>query len=213
MADDLKKQISNLWSGFRKKASDTVAHQEASFARGKIAGSAVVDDEGVVIVEAGHRIDDTVIERATAAGKLHALTSAAATAQAQDLREKVQTRYNATEDGREARSLDSVEDFVEARRYVGRIAVMDVTDIRGNVVVAGGTEVREEHIHKAREAGQLGALIYSAKQPQPKVQPAPPKPVVESTSELPVTAEPPQAKRASLPLMNLPPSNSTKPDL
>src|ERR1041385_853196 len=99
MADDLKQQISNLWSGFKKKAADTVAQQEASFVRGKVAASAVLDDAGGVIGEAGHRLDDDVIERATAAGKLHALTSAVASAQAQDLREKVQTRYDASEEG------------------------------------------------------------------------------------------------------------------
>src|SRR5437764_620970 len=83
----------------------------------------------MLIVEAGHPIDDAVIERANASGKLHAVAAAAASAQAQDLKEKAKEAYERTQDGQEAKSLSSVEDFVEARRYLGRVAVMDVTDV------------------------------------------------------------------------------------
>ena len=63
----------------------------------------------------------------------------------------------------EARSLDSVEDFMEARRYLGKYAVLEVTNIRGEIIVPAGTQIDDEYIRKAREAGQLSALIYSAK--------------------------------------------------
>src|SRR3989442_1335750 len=135
MSDDLGKQIANLWSGLRKKATETVAQQEAQYVRGKVAAKPVSDDEGNLIVDAGRRIDEDVIERAQAAGKMHALLAAAVTAQAQDVREQVRKHYDSTPDGQEAQSLAPSEEYLEARRYIGRIAGVDITDIRGNVII------------------------------------------------------------------------------
>lgn len=167
MAEDLKKQLGDLWSGFRKKTADAVANQEAAFARGKVAGKTVTDDSGYVIVEAGQTIDDVVIETASALGKLHALAASAVAAKAQDYREKAQDAYEASPEGKEARSLDSVEQVAEARRYKGHVAGVDVTDIRGNVVVPAGEIIDENHLDAARAAGLLGSLIYSAQQACP----------------------------------------------
>lgn len=176
MPEDLFGQISRAWAGFRKKTADLVARQEAAFARGKIAGTPVHDDEGNLLVDAGHRIDDTVIERAAAVGKLRALAVSAGTAQMQDWREKARETLDRTPDGLEARSLESVDDFIEARRCVGRIAGVDVTDVRGNVVVPAGREIQEQDVQVAREAGLLSALIYSAQQPAPTASPSPQPP-------------------------------------
>src|SRR5437016_13667738 len=99
MPDDLLKRASSMWSGFRKKAADTVAGQEAAFARGKIAANDVLDNSGAVIVSAGHRIDDHMIEQAAACGKLHALAQSALTGKAQDVKENLQGKYARTDEG------------------------------------------------------------------------------------------------------------------
>src|SRR5258706_16446599 len=96
MTEDLKEHFSGLWSGFRKKAVETVAAQEAAYARGKTAGSTVFDDNGAVIVEAGHLIDDLAIDRAQRCGKLHSLAGAAIKPGAQDFKEKTRTPNDRT---------------------------------------------------------------------------------------------------------------------
>ena len=150
------------------KAADAVAEQQVSFVRGKIAGKTVLDDAGQAIVEAGHVIDDTVIEHAYAYGKLHLLTSTVVKAKAQDLKEKAKDAYAQTDHGQESAALDSVDQYVEARRYLGKYAGIDVTDIRGNVLVPMGKQIDAGDVSLAREAGQLGALIYAAQQPLPE---------------------------------------------
>lgn len=157
-------QLGKFIKDIREKAGETVARQEAAFVRGKIAGTMVQDDEGAIIVDAGHFIDEAAIARAERAGKLGALVMSAGTAQVQDLREKASDTLGNTQDGREARNLDSVDENREAMTYVGRYTGVDVTDIRGNVVVPAGKKIGAEDVHKAREAGLLSALIYSGKQ-------------------------------------------------
>ena len=157
----------SLWSGLRKRFQEAVSKQEAAMVLGKVSGATVRDDQGEIIVEAGHVIDERAVERATAAGKLHALAAAAVTAVAQDLKEKVHEAYIRTDEGREAHSLDTVEDAMRARAFLGRRLATDVTDIRGHVIVPAGKPLEEADIRAAREAGQLQALIYVAKQSPP----------------------------------------------
>jgi hypothetical protein len=219
MTEDLKEHFSGLWTGFRKKALETVASQEAAFSRGKVAGSDILADDGTVIVHAGHTIDDRAIERAQAAGRLHALAASVAKAGAQDLRQKAKDTYDRTPDGIESRSLNSVDHAIEARRYEGSIAGLDVTDNRGNVIIEAGKTIRHPDIDRAREAGVLGALIYSAQQlppelPVPKATPvgATPRPGAIDLSKL-YAENPPSSqpqKRASLPLVPLPESFSDR---
>ena len=211
MADDLRGQLSRAWQGLVKKTTETIAEQEASFVRGQIAGKRVTDDAGNVIVDAGHVIDDAAIVRASAAGKLHALAGAAIKAQAQDAREKIADQLEKTPDGREARSLNSVDQFVEARRYVGQIAGVDVLDMRGDLILSAGQRITEDDVRRAREADQLGALIYSAQQPAPVPAPGPASSEIatEAVAEHPAeSASPPPvipvarpARRSPLPLI------------
>ncbi len=214
MADDLKKQLTDLWGGFRRKAAETVSNTEANYALGKVAAAAVKDDDGSVIVEAGHRIDERVIEHAKAVGKLHALAAAVAKAGAQDLREKARQAYHTTEDGREARALDQVDDFVQARGYIGWTAGVDITTSKAEIVIPAGKEILESDVQGARDFGLLQALIYSAQQPlahQPQGAEAgrtgaPPRGYV------PLRHEPPKV-RAPLPVVTLPDlSKDTKDD-
>jgi hypothetical protein len=203
MSDDFIGRLSRLWGGVRKRAAETVAREEAALSRGKVAGRTVTADDGTVIVEAGHTIDDAVIERADAAGRLHAVAASVVTAQAQDLREKAEQFVDGTPEGQEARALDSVDDYADARRYVGRVAGVDVTDIRGTVVVPAGRQIGEDDVRAARDAGVLSALMFSARQsPPPRPRPeAPPEPVTERAT--PVSPEPP-SRRPTIPLVRQP---------
>jgi len=167
MADDFGKKVSNLWDRFRTKATDVVAQQSAAIVRGKIAARDVFDDAGNMLVGAGKSIDDSVIDRATAAGKMPALVAAVATAGTQDLREKLQSHYDQTPEGQDRRNLADSDDYIEARGYIKYIAAIEVTDIRGNVLVPADAEIRDEDVRKVRDAGQLAALIYSAQQSGP----------------------------------------------
>ncbi len=162
MADDLRSKLTGLWGKVKGSAQDGIARSEVAFAKGKAAGRAVYDDENRLIVDAGHIIDDDVLTRATAAGKLHAVASAAAAATAQDMKEKAEVRYNRTVDGKEARQLDSVEEYAQARVWMGWVTGLDVTDIRGEVLIPAGIKLNDEHFRVARSAGLLSALCHSA---------------------------------------------------
>src|SRR5256885_15773728 len=127
MTEELKDHFSGIWSGFRKKAMETVAAQEAAYSRGRVAAHAVLTEDGAVIIEAGRRVDDSTIERAHLEGKLHALAAAVIKGDTQDFRDKAKERFDNTPDGIESRSLNSVDDAIEAGRYIGRRAGIDVT--------------------------------------------------------------------------------------
>jgi hypothetical protein len=167
MVEDLGKQVAGLWDRLRNKASDVVAGPSAALVRGKIAANDVFDEAGNLLVGAGKEIDDEVINRATAAGKMPAIVAAAATAQGQDIKEKFQAGYDRTPEGQETRNLADSDDYIEARRYIRWIAGIEVTDIRGNTIVPAGKVIEDEDVRRAREAGQLAALIYSAQQSGP----------------------------------------------
>ena len=167
MADDPGKHGVSLWDRFRNRAADVVAQQSAGLVRGRIAGHDVHDDAGNLIVGAGRVIDDLAIERATDAGKMPALVAAAASAQGQDIKEKLQGEYDRTPDGQERRSLADSDEYLEARGYIRYVAAVEVTDIRGAVLVPAGKVIEDEDVRRAREAGQLAALIYSAQQSGP----------------------------------------------
>jgi hypothetical protein len=191
-------QLGKLFQDMKEKATETVARQEAAFVRGKVAGSPVKDDDGEIIVDAGHLIDEAVIARAERAGKLGALVMSAGTAQVQDLREKASDTLAKTQDGTESRNLASVEEFREAMAYVGRYAGMDVTDIRGNIIVPQGKRIDAEDVRAARDENLLSSLIYSAQQgqaPAPEPSPLANEPGYQSSRP----AAP--AKRAALPLV------------
>lgn len=167
MTEREMKGPANWWEGLKSKASQAFFNQQAGFARGRIAGVTVVDDAGRTLIEAGQRIDDDVIAKAKKAGKIAALAASAMKAQTQDLKEKVGAHYSRTEAGQEALLLGSVEEYREARRYVGRTLTMDVTDIRGNVVASSGKELDEEDIRRVRDAGLLAAFLVAAQDSLP----------------------------------------------
>jgi hypothetical protein len=194
--EEIKNKVSGFFAGLKKAAGDAVESSEIALARGKTAGKTVCSDSGEVLVEAGHVIDDEAIARAKAAGKLGALAGAAVTSQAQDIKERTRAAYHATAEGTEARSLASSDQYIEARGYIGWVAAVDVTDIRGNLIVPAGRKIDDEYVRAAREADQLASLIYSAQQsPPPYPQAAPPPP-----KGTPAAAPVNTGKRAARPL-------------
>lgn len=190
MSEEQGGGIGGFLRGLRKKAGDKVAQRESELVRGKIAARAVVDDTGTVIVDAGHRIDDAIIQRANAAGKLHALVAATMSAKMQDLKEQARERYEHSADGQEARTLATTDAYAEARGYLGRKAAVDVTDIRGNMLVPAGKQIEDEDIRIAREAGQLAALIFSVQQSAPAQGVSLPSPSAVAQPVLRRTARP-----------------------
>jgi hypothetical protein len=193
---DMMGKVSGFFSGLKKRAGEVVEMQETAIARGRIAAKAVYTNSGELIVDAGHPIDDAVIEKARQAGMLGPLAATAMSSQAQDFKERTRAAYHATPEGTEARSMASSDQYIEARGYIGRKASVDVTDIRGGVIAKAGQTIDDEIVRAAREADQLGSLIYSAQQapaPFPTAAPPPPKgtPIVVPTNE---------SKRAARPL-------------
>lgn len=158
-------QLNQLVKDVTQRTSDALSRQEAAMVRGKVSGRTVLDDDGNMLVDAGHIIDDTVIERAAAVGKLHLLVMAAGTARVQDLQEAAQGQIDKTGGGREAKAYNSIDDYAEARAYIGRYAGVDVTDVRGNVVIPMGRKLSDDDIRTARDAGLLSALMFAAQQP------------------------------------------------
>src|SRR5579884_370121 len=206
MAEEPKNSLGRLWQSMRQKTAEAVGRQAAALARGKVAGKTVTDDAGNILVDAGHVIDDAVLARAEAAGKLAEVAAAAMTAQVQDLKEQAAGQYSRTDEGREAWALGTMEAYAQARRYIGYIAGVEVTDIRGNVIVPAGKKIEDEDVRAVREADQLSALIFSAEQgglaPPGHETPTPPVPqaplLVEATA--PEESLPPP-RRAPLPVI------------
>lgn len=167
MAQYQEKSGGGWFAGLRSKAFEAIEKQQAAFALGKVAGSTVMDPRGVVIVEAGQRIDEDALARAYQCGKVASLSASALEAQKQDIKEKVQSQYARTESARESQLLESVEEFAEVHRYLGRATTMDVTDIRGNILIPTGKVLDAADAELARDAGQMGALLVVARQSVP----------------------------------------------
>ena len=193
MPEDLGKQVAGMWDRFRKKASDTVSRQSTGLVRGRIAARDVFDDAGNLLVGAGGTIDDGVIEKTLAADKMAALVAAAAAAQTQDFKEKLKGEYDRTPEGQDRRNLADSDDYIEARGYIRYVAAVEVTDIRGNVLVPAGKTIEDEDVRNAREAGQLAALIYSAQQSGPP-------PFGETGGPPPPAENQPSRRRSATPL-------------
>lgn len=190
MSDQKIQPLSRAWQDLQNRTQGFIAQKEGEIALGKIAGRTVLDDEGAIIVDAGHLIDEEVLARAETAGRLRAVAAAALTGQVQDYRDRARERFEGTPEGQEARSFATMELFAEARNFVGRIAGLDVTDIRGSVVIPAGKKIEIEDVRAAREEDLLAALIYSAQQPAPIAETAAPQTEVSQPETLPAQPGP-----------------------
>lgn len=197
-------QLKQLLSRGTEAARNLAEREAMALVLGQVAGKTVRGPAGKVLVEAGHRITEETAEEARRVGRLHALVSSVAAAGVQDLQERLEQIRRGTAEGREDAALNAVDDYVEARRCVGRVAVVDITDIRGNVVIEAGTRVREEHVLRARDHGLLRALVHSASLPQPA-----PRGEAEYRPSPEADAQPPDlATRPRLPLVDQPPGKT-----
>ena len=177
MRNPFAQKVSEMFTNATKTANDFLAQRETDIVRGRVAGKAVYADNGELIIDAGTRVTDSIIELAQRSGKLHALAAAVGTGGMQDLKETFHAHHVTTTEGQEAQSMDTIDDAAEARKYVGRVATVDVTDIRGDIIIPAGKEIRDEDVFLAREKNLLGALLYSAKLPDPPVTVQSNKPV------------------------------------
>lgn len=184
-------------------ARNTVERETVALIIGSVAGRQVFDDHGLLIVDAGHIIDIEVIARARQAGRLQQVIAAAAVAGVQDVRERLTQLSQASPEVREATAHESAEVYAAARRYVGRTAGMDVTDIRGAVVIRRGTVLTEDDIRIARDRSLLRALIHSVEANEWDGSVA----SIESepaNSEATGSAETPLPTRRKIPLVDIP---------
>lgn len=184
-------------------ARTTLERETVALIVGSVAGRQVFDDNGLLIVDAGHTIDMEVIVKARQAGRLQQVIASAAVAGVQDVRERLTQLSQASPEGREATALETAEDYAAARRYVGRTAGMDVTDIRGDVVIRRGTVLSEDDIRIARDRSLLRALIHSVEANEgdgsaPSIESEP------ANSEATGTSEPPLPTRRKIRLVDMP---------
>lgn len=213
MSERWKDKVGAAILRFRKQAGDVLAEREVALVMGHVAGVSVLDNDGNVIVEAGHVIDEGAVERARAVGKLGALAASVVTAGMQDLRERSAAIADATADGREARTMSDLDLYVRARSLRDHTVMVDVTDVRGTVVIAAGTRVSEAVISAAGDHGLLGALVYAASLPQPAAPPPPSASMCETGAVAPKDAPPsPPVARRRLPIIPVPPGSEDPSD-
>lgn len=195
MSDDLKSQLGNFWNGILKKKDEMISHTGANLTLGKVVSKDFYDKDGKLLVVAGGKIDQSVLDAVNRDGKMHELLAIVVTAQVQDQQEKMKTAFEATPEGIDAHNSANSEQYLEARAYIRYVAAIDVTDIRGNILVPAGKEIDDEDVRLARDEDQLASLVYSAQQSG--------KPVVYEGSDPFTHADPsagPALKRTPLPL-------------
>jgi len=83
-AGELSQEASAGIASARTQAAEAIERKEADYALGKQAGRDVADDAGLPIVMTGQTISQAAIQRAIAAGKMHALAASAGYDQAGD---------------------------------------------------------------------------------------------------------------------------------
>ena len=164
-------------------AADTAsqAHPEDSLV-GKRTGSDVETDQGSVIVPKGRRIRKDDIEAAKAAGKLPALTAAAATGAAQEVGADAADALGAVGDsaanlwdqftakigemtdatGKRADEEQTKRRLSEISDAVGRPVTKVILDREDNVVLNLGDIITHQAIQRAYDAGGLDSLLASA---------------------------------------------------
>ena len=125
---------------------DQLERKETEYVRGKVAGHDVRDNEDNVIVARGQTITDEAIDKACHAGKLHYLMLAAAAFIVEAGGEKAKERLKEFRD---------VTEGHEAEFVWGEVAMRDVVDFQGNVMVRQGETITETLIETAREKGLL----------------------------------------------------------
>jgi hypothetical protein len=129
---------------------------------------------------------------------LGALASAVAKGVAQDLTETTRQRLGALPENQENRSIEDLDDYLAARACIGKVVGVNVSDVRGNILIPAGTALQDEHVRLTREAGQLGALLYAVSQPFEGTQSAARGP--QKSEEYTPKPEAPPASRTTLPM-------------
>lgn len=144
----------------RTEVATAIENKEADYVRGKTAGRELRDDTGNLIVGAGETIGDTHIQRAVAAGKMHALATAAGQAQASGIAERVKEgAANAGTAVREkAADLGEAAQDKQAELLIGKTTGRPVLADSGVPLVPANHVVAATDVAIARAAGKLNDL-------------------------------------------------------
>jgi uncharacterized protein YrrD len=167
----------------RTHAATAIEQREMDFSRGRVAGRTVTDDENNVIVTEGESITQEHLDRALAAGKVHALALSAGYQVAAETTERVNERADAAaavvreqtatvvETARERASgfaqasRDVATEIARASRerqselLVGKTTGRPVLNAAGDILIPEGKELTGQDVDLARAAGKIAALV------------------------------------------------------
>lgn len=136
--------------------NEYLEEKERRYVVGKRAGYTLRDEENKVIVDAGQEITEETVGKARDAGLLHQLMLSAVAsiveAGGEEARKRLAEFRNITE-GHEV-------EFVR-----GEIAVRDVIDFEGNILVHRGEKIADETIERVQRAGLLQELVLAVGAP------------------------------------------------
>ncbi|WP_161881726.1 PRC-barrel domain-containing protein [Deinococcus alpinitundrae] len=146
----------NLSQNYENLATATKARQK-EYVIGKVTGSDVTTQDGVVLVEKGSTITAEQADTAEEQGLLGSLVAAATGG-------SMQAAYSSAASGVQSRvdDLSSASQERQAEYVVGKVAGNDVMTEDGVVLVAKGSIMTAEQAASAREHGLLGQLTAAA---------------------------------------------------
>ncbi len=146
----------NLSQNYENLSTATKARQK-EYVIGKVAGSDLTTQDGVVLIEKGSTITAEQADTAEEQGLLGSLVAAATGG-------SMQAAYSSAASGVQSRvdDLSSASQERQAEYVVGKVAGNDVMTEDGVVMVAKGSTITAEQAASAREHGLLGQLTAAA---------------------------------------------------
>ncbi len=135
---------------------EQLEQREINYMRGKVAEMDVRDDQNNVIVAHGQTINDDLISKARAKGRLHYLMLAAAASIVQAGGDEADRRMKEFKDVTEGHEIEFVR---------GKLAGCDVLDRNGNILIHKDEQVTDDIIQKVDNLGLLQDLVLAVGAP------------------------------------------------
>ncbi len=162
-AGELSQEASVGIATARTQAAEAIERKEAEYALGKQAGRDVADDAGLPVVSVGQIITQADIQRAVAAGKMHALAASAGYDQAGDAvaagREKAGDLTDAAR-VKLAQAGSAIEDK-HSDLLLGKTTGRAVLADSGLPLIPANHVITESDVMAARAAGKLDDLTLA----------------------------------------------------
>ena len=133
----------------RTQASEAIERKEIEYTIGKEAAREVRDDAGNILASPGQFITQTIVDRAVAAGKMHALAASVVAAQASDAGDSIKAKASALNE----QAKSKIGDYLVGKT-TGRAVLMD----NGAVLVPAGHVITQVDADAAQAAGKLDDL-------------------------------------------------------